>query len=75
MGWYFWAAMLASSLATGTAAVAISLHAQAESERKLCGLVVTMDTSYREAPAQTPAGQRIQVGVADLRRELDCPAG
>ncbi len=71
--WYWWAAMLASCLTTGITAVIISLHAQAESERKLCGLITTMDDSYRESPAQTPAGRRIQAGVADLRRDLGCP--
>ncbi|WP_155123648.1 MULTISPECIES: hypothetical protein [unclassified Actinoplanes] len=57
--WYTWTALLASSLATGTAAVAISLHAQAESNRKLCGIVSTQDDAWSETTPTTVTGSRV----------------
>jgi hypothetical protein len=71
-GWYWWAAMLASSLGAGGAALAISLHAQAESARKLCGIVIAQDDTYGTTPPTTPTGQRIAIAMHKLRRDLDC---
>jgi ABC-type proline/glycine betaine transport system substrate-binding protein len=66
--------MLASSLATGTAAVAISLHAQAESERKLCGVVSVQDEAWSRTTPTTATGQRVAEAMRKLRRDLGCPA-
>jgi hypothetical protein len=72
-GWYWWAAMLASALGSGTAAVVISLHAQAESERKLCGIVIAQDDAYTDTPPTTPTGKRVAEAMDKLRRDLGCP--
>ena len=82
--WYWWVALLASCSTTGALALGISLHSQAEnnrrldeqrreSDRRLCGVVVTMDDSYRETPARTPAGKNLQESISQLRRDLGCP--
>lgn len=72
-GWYWWAAMLASSVVFAVGAVLISLHAQAESERKWCSVVATIDDSYRAAPPQTATGKQLAADMAGLRRSLRCP--
>lgn len=65
--------MLASSLAVGLLAVVISLHSQAESERKWCSVVGTIDGSYRQSPPTTATGKKLAADMARLRRELHCP--
>jgi hypothetical protein len=71
-GWYWWAAMLASSLAVGVAAVLIGIHGQQESERKWCSIVTTLDSAYRQQPPQTPTGKQVASDMAQLRRSLRC---
>ncbi|WIM97848.1 hypothetical protein ACTOB_001402 [Actinoplanes oblitus] len=71
---YYWVAILASSMATGTAAVAISLHAQAESERKLCGIVITQDEAWSSSTPTTVTGRRVAEAMRQLRRDLGCRA-
>lgn len=71
--WALVAAVVASSLASSGLALALSLRANAESDQKVCGLVVVMDEAYRGTPAQTPAGREIATGVDQLRRDLNCP--
>ncbi|GAA2516588.1 hypothetical protein [Winogradskya humida] len=73
-GWYWWAAMLASSLAMGIGAVVISVHLTNTSLRQLCSIVVTMDDDYRSEPPSTPTGERLAGSLAELRRELGCLA-
>jgi hypothetical protein len=70
---YFWIAILASSLTTGTAAVAISLRAQAESSRKFCAIVVAQDDAWSETTPQTPTGRRVAEAIRRLRGDLECP--
>lgn len=64
--------MLASSLGAGTAAVAISLHAQAENTRKLCGIVIAQDDAWSETTPTTVTGRRVAEAVHKLRRDLGC---
>jgi len=64
--------MLASSLGAGTAALAISLHAQGESARKLCGIVVAQDNAYSLTPPSTPTGKQIAAAMHKLRGDLKC---
>ncbi|BCJ45307.1 hypothetical protein GCM10010168_85760 [Actinoplanes ianthinogenes] len=71
--WYWWAALLASSLTTGFTAVAISLHAQAESDRKFCTLITTQDDAWSETTPTTVTGKRVAEAMRQLRRDLDCP--
>jgi hypothetical protein len=53
----------------------VALHTQAESERKWCSVVGTLDDSYRRQPPTTPTGMSVAKSIHDLRRELHCPAG
>jgi hypothetical protein len=64
--------MLVSSLSTGVAAVVISLHAQAESERRLCGVIIAQDDAWSETTPSTVTGRRVAEAVAKLRRDLGC---
>jgi hypothetical protein len=73
-GWYWWAAMLASSLLCALGAVLIALHVNAESDRKWCSVVETIDRSYREQPPTTPTGKKLAADMASLRRQLHCAA-
>jgi hypothetical protein len=67
--------MLLSSLVTGTAAVAISLRAQAQSQQQLCGIVAAQDDAWSETTPTTVTGRRVAEAMRDLRRGLDCPSG
>jgi hypothetical protein len=80
---YTLVAILLSSLTTGVLAIVISTHGTSESimrieenrrasDRALCGVVVTLDDSYRQIPPTTPAGKNLAVGLAELRRDLHC---
>ncbi|MBG0560737.1 hypothetical protein [Actinoplanes aureus] len=74
-GWYWWVALLASCLTTGITAVVISLRAQAESERKLCGAVIAQDEAWSETTPTTVTGRRVAEAMRELRRELGCSPG
>lgn len=72
-GWYWWAAMLASSLATGAAALLVAVHVNAESDRKWCSVVGTLDDAWSETPPTTASGRNLAADIAELRRRLNCP--
>ncbi len=65
--------MLTSSLAVGVVSVLISVHVNAESDRKWCSIVETLDSSYRQQPPTTPSGRNVAANIAELRRSLHCP--
>jgi hypothetical protein len=71
--WYWWAAMLASSLATGLVALLVAIHVNAESDRKWCSIVSTMVSSYDQSPPSTAAGVQLAGDLRDLQRRLACP--
>ena len=70
--WYVWLAMLASSLVTSTAALGVAIYVNAQSERKWCSVVTTLDDAYRETPPTTVPGRNLAASIADLRGELGC---
>ncbi|MDG4796226.1 hypothetical protein [Micromonospora sp. WMMD1082] len=45
----------------------------AESQRKWCGVVSTLDDAYEVTPPQTPAGRKIAEDIARLRADFGCP--
>lgn len=73
-GWYAWAALLLSTLALSIGAVVISVWVNAQSDRKWCSVVATLDDAWAESPPTTPAGRNLAHDFAQLRRELNCPA-
>lgn len=73
-GWYGWAAMFAFSVAFSTGALLVALHANAESDRKWCSIVTTLDSSYKQSPPTLPAGRNVARAIAELRDTLDCPS-
>ncbi|MGW1059366.1 hypothetical protein [Micromonospora rubida] len=75
-GWHVLVVVLLTAvLAAGTALIAAQRAGRAAevSARQMCGVVVALDDAYREAPPQTPAGQRIADSIAALRTEFGCP--
>lgn len=72
-GWYWWAAMLASSLTTGAVALVVAIHVNQESDRKWCSVVSTLDDAWAESPPTTTSGRNLAHDIADLRRRLECP--
>ena len=58
-----------------TAGVAVWQARQAvhETEQRWCGLVSTLDDTYRTTPPQTEAGRRVAEQIARLRAEFGCP--
>lgn len=73
MRWYQGAAILGSSLAAALVAIGIAVHVNAESDRKWCSVVVTIDGAYHQQPPKTEAGKNLAEDMAALRRELHCP--
>ncbi|MFF3867340.1 hypothetical protein [Micromonospora sp. NPDC001898] len=83
MSWRGWhvlvVVLLTAVLAAGTALIAaqragrVAEESRQVSARQMCGVVVALDDAYREAPPQTPAGQRIAESIALLRTEFGCP--
>lgn len=71
--WYVLVAILASSLATGALALVIALKANAESDRKLCGIVTAQDDAYSQTTPATETGRRLAQALDKLRRDLHCP--
>lgn len=72
--WYTVAAMLLSSIVTASVALIVALHANAESDRKWCSVVSTLDDAWAESPPATDSGRNLARDIADLRRRLDCPS-
>lgn len=72
--WYTVAAMLASSIVTASVALVVALHVNAESDRKWCSVVVTLDDAWTQTPPTTPAGRNLARDFHELRRRLDCPS-
>lgn len=72
-GWYWWLAVLLSSMTTGAIALVVALHANAESDRKWCSVVGTMVSSYDQQPPVTAAGKQIAGDLRNLRDQLGCP--
>jgi hypothetical protein len=70
--WYWWLAMLLSSMTTGAIALVVGLHANAESDRKWCSIVTTMVSSYDQQPPVTPAGKQLAADLRGLRDQLGC---
>lgn len=70
---YWWIALLLSSLTTGVIAIVVARNGNAESQRKWCSVVDTLDDAYHETPPTTPAGKHLADSIAQLRREIGCP--
>jgi hypothetical protein len=62
------------ALAVAVLVAARALRAAEVAQQRSCGVVVALDSAYRSAPPQTPAGREIAAQIADLRRTYDCPA-
>lgn len=65
------AIFLSAMLMAGVALV-VALRANAESDRKWCEVVTTMDDAYRSSPPQTDIGRKLANDMAELRRRLGC---
>jgi hypothetical protein len=65
--------MLASAVGLFIASVVISLRVNAESDRKWCSVVITLDDAWRQSPPTTAAGKTMAANMSELRRELHCP--
>lgn len=72
-GWVWRAAMLASAALLFVASVVISLRVNAESDRKWCSVVITLDDAWRQSPPTTAAGKTMAANMAQLRHDLHCP--
>ncbi|TDC01865.1 hypothetical protein E1091_02015 [Micromonospora fluostatini] len=55
-----------------SAALMVALRALSVAEQRSCALVVALDSTYRQAPPQTPAGREIADRMAQLRADYDC---
>lgn len=75
--WYAIAVSIVCMIAVAIAAVVYTNQVASDSERKWCGIVVTLDDSYSiprapGAPAPSTVGQRIAEEMKRLRHEFDC---
>ena len=65
-------ALVFAILAAATS-MAYASAVAAESQRKWCGVVTTLDDAYEVTPPQTPAGKKIAGDIARLRADFGCP--
>lgn len=72
--WYTVAAILLSSIVTASVALVVAVRVNAESDRKWCSVVTTLDDAWTQTPPTTPAGQNLARDFHELRQRLDCPA-
>jgi hypothetical protein len=71
--WYLLLAMVVSmGLVAGLALWAADRSAR-QSERRWCGLVATLDDTYRSTPPSTPSGRQVADQIHQLRAEFGCP--
>lgn len=73
--WYRVTALMVVSATFSGLALALALHANAESDRKWCSIVGTLDESWRESPPTSPSGKNLAGDIRRLREELRCPPG
>lgn len=72
-GAYFWAVMVVYMVAGPAVAIWVSQANQHRSERAWCGIITTLDDTYRATPPTTPVGRQIAAAMAKLRRDYRCP--
>lgn len=71
--WGLLVAVVASSILSSGLALALALRANAESDRKWCSVVDTLNEVYEGGTQPTtPAGVKLRDGFADLGRDLGC---
>lgn len=73
-GWHTLVVALVFAILAAGASMVYANRVAAESERKWCGVVTTLDEAYRVTPPRTPAGQKIAQDIRRLRGDFDCPA-
>lgn len=71
--WQTLVVTLLFTILAAAASMAYAARTAAESERKWCGVVGTLDDAYKQTPPQTPAGQKIARDIAQLRLDFGCP--
>ena len=71
-GWAL-AMMFVFAALVGVGSIVYSNRTAAESERKWCGLVTSLDDAYRSAPPQSPLGQKLARDIYQLRLDFHCP--
>ena len=68
-------AVLLSSLATAVAALAVTQHQRAESDRRWCALLGELDAAYQGPPRPTTGlGRKVAEEIHRLRVGFGCPA-
>ncbi|MEO3922721.1 hypothetical protein ABGB07_02380 [Micromonosporaceae bacterium B7E4] len=71
-GWSM-AMMFLFAALVGAGSILYANHVAADSERKWCNVVTTMDDAYRAAPPVSPIGQKLARDIGTLRSEFHCP--
>lgn len=72
-GWRWWVAFGLALLVVAVISIEVERTDSANTARKFCKVVSTLDDAYRETPPSTPSGKNLAESIADLRRELGCP--
>lgn len=70
--WWLLAVCLIAMAGWAVATVVYINRVATESERKWCGLVTTLDDTYRSTPPTTPLGRDIAKEMARLRKQFHC---
>lgn len=72
---YMLVAVLLSSLVTAVAALALTRHERAESDRRWCSLLSELDAAYQTPPGPTTeVGRKVAEEIHQLRVGLGCSA-
>jgi hypothetical protein len=65
-------AVYGSLLALIVVGLVVVAHNDHERSRDICGLIATLDDSYRETPPTTPTGRRVAIELHAYRLRLGC---
>lgn len=67
-GWVAWLTLFATVIGS----MILTVWVNAQSDRKWCSVVITLDDGWTQAPPQTPAGRKLAGDFHELRGQLGC---
>lgn len=70
--WYSLIVSFLSSVVVAVVAIFYAGYVDKQSNQKLCGMVVSVDDAFKEAPSTGPSGQKVAAAFKKLRADFEC---